>query len=443
MRVAMIVGGFPSVSETFILRQITGLIDLGHDVDIYAEWPPAIEREIFEGWREDRLPLHPEVRTYGLLDRTTYINSPVAAGYWEQPVWPITGKTWLPGAESSIPNILRVLEATPVFLQSFVSAPKLTLRTLDPRRHGDQARSLSALYRFAKLCRQRRRYDVAHIHFEWREFVGFVGELWDVPVVLSFHGRWDFGDHARSVYEEAFAAAQMVTVNSAHLRKRVDQLGCPPSKVRLLHESLDPRRFRFAERTLEPGEPVRIVTVARLVEVKGHEYAIRAVAKLAERRASVRYDIVGDGPHRELEELIRELGLQEVVTLHGALAGGDVVRMMAKAHLFVLASVATDDGEQEGQGLAIQEAQATGLPVVVTDHGPFAEGIAVGESGFLVPERDVEALAERLAHLVEHPELWPAMGRAGRRHVENRYDSRVLNRRLVELYAEAADAHAS
>jgi len=102
----------------------------------------------------------------------------------------------------------------------------------------------------------------------------------------------------------------------------------------------------------------------------------------------------------------------------------------------VLASTSVE-GDQEGQGLVLQEAQACGLPVVATRHGAFAEGIINGKSGFLVPERDVEALVERLSFLIEHPEIWPAMGREGRAFVEAHYDIQQLNQQLVAIYTNA------
>jgi colanic acid/amylovoran biosynthesis glycosyltransferase len=92
------------------------------------------------------------------------------------------------------------------------------------------------------------------------------------------------------------------------------------------------------------------------------------------------------------------------------------------------------EGDAEGQGLFLQEAQACGLPVVATQHGALPEGLVPGTSGFLAPERDAEALAERLEFLVTHPEVWPEMGRAGRSFVEGRYDIGKLNAQLVELY---------
>jgi colanic acid/amylovoran biosynthesis glycosyltransferase len=157
----------------------------------------------------------------------------------------------------------------------------------------------------------------------------------------------------------------------------------------------------------------------------------------------VHYDIAGDGPLRkDLAQRVAELGVGSAVTFHGACEGTGVQRLMAESHLFVLASVSVE-GDQEGQGLVLQEAQAAGLPVVATRHGGLPEGLVPGESGFLVPERDVDVLAERLDYLTKHPERWPAMGRVGRKLVETHYDIRGLNSRLVQLYLKSIDAHSA
>jgi colanic acid/amylovoran biosynthesis glycosyltransferase len=78
---------------------------------------------------------------------------------------------------------------------------------------------------------------------------------------------------------------------------------------------------------------------------------------------------------------------------------------------------------------------------VATDHDGFPESIAPDRSGFLVPERDVEALADRLLRLIRHPSIWPEMGRAGRKHVEDNYDAGHLNLRLVEIYEHLLAQH--
>ena len=95
---------------------------------------------------------------------------------------------------------------------------------------------------------------------------------------------------------------------------------------------LNPEEFRFCARVRQPGEPLRILTVGRLVEIKGHVYAIRAVAKMREKIPGVCYDIAGDGPlRRQLEALIGELKLETTVTLRGALDCASIQRLLEQA----------------------------------------------------------------------------------------------------------------
>jgi colanic acid/amylovoran biosynthesis glycosyltransferase len=91
--------------------------------------------------------------------------------------------------------------------------------------------------------------------------------------------------------------------------------------------------------------------------------------------------------------------------------------------------------------MVLQEAQAMGLPVVCTRHSGIPEGILDGKSGFLVPERDVDALADRLADVISRPEAWPEMGRQGRAFVEAEYDLNKRNDALVELYLQLQERH--
>ena len=120
----------------------------------------------------------------------------------------------------------------------------------------------------------------------------------------------------------------------------------------------------------------------------------------------------------------------------GGLEEDEILEVYRKAHIFVLPSVTASDGDSEGQALVLQEAQAAGIPVVSTFHNGIPDGVLNGESGFLVPERDVDALAEKLEYLIGHPEIWPEMGKCGREFVEKNYNIRRLNRRFAEIYQQ-------
>ena len=432
LRIAMFVGQCPVVSETFILRQITGLIDLGHTVDIFSDT------------RGGTAPVHSEVASYRLLDRTAYMDMPPECAPWELPAWPLAGETWVPGASESIPNWKRLVDALPALRRCLEHAPALTEEALSVEHYGFRAQSLSALYRLNRLSALPGGYDVLHAHFgPVGESFRFARELWGAPLVVSFHG-YDFctlpRQQGRHMYRRLFETADAVTVNSDFTRGRVSELGCHVEKIRLLPMGLDPAEFPFHERTRSSNEPVRLITVARLVEIKGHEFALRAVAHLRKKHHEFHYDIVGDGPLRKkLESLIDQLGLHHAVTLHGARDGTFIGDLMESAHIGILASV-NIESDAEGQGLFLQEAQACGLPVVATQHGALPEGLIPDKSGFLVPEGNPEALAAQLEFLVAHPEQWPQMGRAGRRFIEERYNIHQLSEQLVGLYRETVSA---
>lgn len=412
MRVAVVVAYFPSVSQTFVLNQITGLLDRGHEVDIFAVAPEPGEGSSAE---------HPEVGAYRLLERVHY-----------EPVRP-RGR------------MLRALRTIPVLARHYGRCPRIALHALRSVRGGSAGNgsAVQLLWQGIPFL-GRPAYDVILCHF------GTSGEralaLRDAgilrgPIVTAFHGadvsRY-VAQQGRAVYADLFARGDLFLPVSDFWRRRLIALGCPPEKTIVHRMGVELRRFAFTPRHLrERGGcgTVRILTVARLVEKKGVEYAVRAIAALRDRGVTnVEYRILGDGPLRpRLARLIRELGVGDMVQLLGDGDQARVARAMRRAHLFVAPSVTAADGDMEGIPVSLMEAMACGLPVVSTYHSGIPELVVDGVTGFLTPERDVDALALALQHLVEHPARWPAMGAAARAVVERQHSIEVLNDRLVEL----------
>jgi len=404
MRIAFIVGIFPALSETFILNQITGLIDRGHEVDIYARRPG------------DTSKIHPEVHKYKLLQRTSY--------------------------DVSIPHNLfkRFLKAVWLIIANFHKAPFVILRCLNVFKYRRQSLSLRLLYMVLPYI-GKKPYDIIHCHFGPCGISGMM--LRDIgaikgKLITSFHG-YDVNTvpniNGTDFYKSLFAKCELYTVNTRFTADKAIALGCPKEKIIRLPVGFKIYKYCFKPRNISPGDTIKILTVARLVEKKGIEFSVRAVANVTKNYPNLEYHIVGDGPLRKsIEMLIEQLGVQDKVNLIGWRTQDEIRNLYLDAHIFVLSSVTASDGDKEGQGLVIQEAQASGLPVISTLHNGIPEGVLDGKSGFLVPERDVDALAERLVHLIEHPEIWPKMGRAGRAYVEANYDIDKLNDRLVEIY---------
>jgi colanic acid/amylovoran biosynthesis glycosyltransferase len=406
MKIAFILSGFPALSETFILNQITGLIDLGHDVKICALINPGGEK------------VHSDVSAYRLMERVYYSGLPFN-------------------------KINRVLKAIYLLLVNFPRAPLSILKSLNFFKYGRYALSLSLFYYLLPFLKAGNRYDIVHCHFGPNGIIGMMLKELGIKgrIITSFHGS-DLGQvvggKIRGVYRDLFERGDLLTANSNYTRKSLMAAGCPEYKIRQLPVGVNMDRFVYKPRKAPAQTGTKIGTVARLVEKKGVAYAIKAAAQVMQKRPDIEYRIVGDGPLRgELERLVADLGCHDKIHFLGWLDSDEVVRFMDELHIFMLSSITARNGDQEGQGLVLQEAQAAGLPVLATLQGGFPEGVIDGKTGFLVPERDADALAEKLEYLIDHPERWEEMGRAGREFVAKTFDIKMLNRRLEEIYKNA------
>jgi colanic acid/amylovoran biosynthesis glycosyltransferase len=143
--------------------------------------------------------------------------------------------------------------------------------------------------------------------------------------------------------------------------------------------------------------------------------------------------VIGDGPERgRLEKQAAALG--ERVRFLGALDAGAVAEWMQRAALLAAPSLTARDGDAEGLPTVIVEAAASALPAVATRHSGIPEAVTEGETGFLVPEGDAEALADRIALLLGSIDLRERMGRAARAMAEAKFDVHRQTAQLEDMY---------
>jgi glycosyltransferase involved in cell wall biosynthesis len=262
-----------------------------------------------------------------------------------------------------------------------------------------------------------------------------IAEMLGVPLLGTFGGsdvNVEMLDPTlRQAYLELLAlpSAHYLTV-AGYLRDKLLNEGAPPSRLFTWHRGANLDDFQLVTRT--PGPVTRVVVSARFYEVKGHEYVIRAVASLRGRGRPVELILLGDGPLRaQLMALTSQLGVTDAVKFIGHVSHESVLEHLGTADIYVHPSVTCGEGRIEGVPNAIMEAAATGMPVVATDHGGINEVVLDGQTGFLVPERDADALADRIARLVDDRELRLRMGLRGRAHIEQEFNLRVQSRRLA------------
>ena len=218
---------------------------------------------------------------------------------------------------------------------------------------------------------------------------------------------------------------------SEYIKGRLVEAGFPHEKIVVHHNGVDTGLFRP-----DPGaerEPI-VLFVGRLVEKKGCEYLVRAMARVQEAVPEAELVVIGTGPLRaRLEELAGETLRRH--RFLGALPPEEVRVWMGRASVLSVPSVTASTGDAEGFGLVFAEAQATGLPVASFDGGPIPEVVAHGETGFLAPERDWQALAGYVSRLLEDGDLRRRMGERGVERVRDRFDLAARTRALEEIYA--------
>jgi colanic acid/amylovoran biosynthesis glycosyltransferase len=239
-------------------------------------------------------------------------------------------------------------------------------------------------------------------------------------------------DYYRSLFNDGL----LFTANSPYLKEKLIELGCPEEKLRVIPMPVDTMKFRPAESFMD-HTVIRLISVGRLVKIKGHEYGIRAVGILKSRGCDVQYRIIGVGEEEQrLRSLISELGLEGIVEMEGLLSQDRIVTRMQGSDIFLMTSTYDESGRREAQGLVTGEAQACGLPVVAFRSGGVPSTLLDGETGFLVPENDIDGMAERIEYLIGHPTERQQMAKSARTHVEKNFSLRAMEAHWEGIYAD-------
>jgi glycosyltransferase involved in cell wall biosynthesis len=219
---------------------------------------------------------------------------------------------------------------------------------------------------------------------------------------------------------------------SESIRRRAIEFGIPAEKIAVNYIGIDTSKFVPGAIPIEKRQP-RVLFVGRLVEKKGCQYLIEAMSTVQKNVHGARMIVVGDGPLRQtLERLARELGVH--AEFRGAQSGAEVKRELDAARLLCLPSVTAENGDAEGFGLVLLEAQASGVPVVTSARGGATEGIHDGVTGFSFAEGNVRMLAERLTGLLKEDNILMQMAERGPRYVSTEFNLTSCTRRLEVLY---------
>ncbi|MGB5341841.1 MAG: glycosyltransferase family 4 protein [Thermoanaerobaculia bacterium] len=395
MRVVSVVPTFPKLSETFIVRKFLGLLERGVDAHVVCN---RSDRSVWQQFPEvDRAP--------GSRRRVHRVT----------PVRP----RWKPLLGGPI-DIARALATNPgsVWRYGASSGKRLLLDAPLIRLNSDIVH-----FEFGALA-------VGRMHL--RELLGS-------SVVVSFRG-YDLNFSGLDVdgyYDEVWEHADALHFLGRDLWNRAMARGCPGDKERRLIPPAVDLQFWATDRNPSKEvlgtteHPLRILSVGRLEWKKGYEHALQAIRHLVDDGVVCRFEILGDGSAFESLAFARhQLGLEKIVQFEGFVSPDRVRERMKEADVLLHAAVS------EGFCNGVVEAQAMGLPTVVTDADGLPENVADGETGCVVPRRDARRMAEKLALLAGDADLRFSMSLNARRRAEEHFSFDRHIDAFVDLYTD-------
>ena len=398
MRVAFVLKGYPRLSETFIAQEIAALEKRGLDILIVSLRRPT------DGQLH---PVHREIKAqvlylpeYLLLEPLRVLNSFLRVkNRWN------AMKVWLRDL---------VRDPTPNRIRRFGQA--LVLAAEAPR-------------------------DIAQLHAHFLHTPASVTRYAAILLGLP----WSGSAHAKDIWttpewekrEKLADCEWLVTcteANRAHLASLA-----PPGKVELVYHGVDMRRFPQSP-PRAPRDPATILCVCRLVEKKGVDVLLDALARL---RGNWRFVHVGGGPLAEtMKRRAQKLGIAERVSWKGALTQDKVLEEYRAADIFALASRVARDGDRDGLPNVLAEAQSQGLACVATRVSAITELVRDGITGLLVGENDPAALAVAIEALIADPARRRALGAAGQARVRAEFGLERNLDRLAEKFDPKFDLRA-
>ncbi len=398
LRIGYVLKVFPRVSETFVINEIRAMESAAEDISVFSlHHNPA--GPVRHGILQDlRAPL-------------TYVDDTLPD---EAEVGPVRKR-----------------------LAKQLKIPHNQWDRLLPRKYVRLAMRLAQLAEQAGI-------QHLHAHFASRatHVSALAAHLCGIPFSLTAHAKDIYHEDTDSEalrwkIEQAAFTVTVTDYNLRHLRELLaDKPGVADRVVRIYNGV---EMARFGNRRDEPAESARIVSVGRLVEKKGFDVLIRACAQMKAAGRTFRCEIIGGGGlEQELRNLIGELRVEDVCSLVGSMSTEEVAEYLRAASMIVLPCVVARDGNVDALPTVLLEAMACARPVVSTRLSGIPEIVEEGRTGLLVDPSDIEALADALGRLLDHPEEAAAMGQFGRDRAESLFDLHVNAKKLRRLvYASA------
>jgi glycosyltransferase involved in cell wall biosynthesis len=404
-KIGYVVVEFPNLTETFILREMIELRNLGVDVRLFSL------KTITD------YPVHHQ-ETGIMLERTTYSPLLLSWAVWKANLGFLFRR---PGRYLSLwaHLVLGMRRSGSFLLKTVVLLPKCV--------------------RFARQA-QLQGLERIHCHFARQPAVcGLViNWLTGIPFSMTPHAHDIFVDTV--MLDDKLRRADMVVAISDYNRDYFLRI-CPdmdPDKIKPVRYGLRLEEYEPKTSWSIEGR-VKILSVSALQEYKGIRFLIEACGLLRKRGLDFECTVIGDGELRSsLEAQIRKAGLEEVMLLPGTFPHHQVIEKYRSSDIFVLPSIVEKNGKMEGLPNVLIESLALGLPAVSTNIAGIPELVRSDETGLIVEEQDALALAHALERLISDQPLRERVAAAGREEVLKQHNIRTNVKKQLEFFSQCS-----
>jgi glycosyltransferase involved in cell wall biosynthesis len=399
-RILYITTTLPSVTLTFVYREIEILLKAGYEIYTVSMGRPAREEISAEAlW---------------LYETTLYLD------------------------QISLPQKF-LFYCKSLFLrprQSFALLLR-ALREREVRGIRDRIRILYHLLEAGCLFSHFENTGLEHIHSHFltgpTSLAFFLARYLGIPFSFTMHASLIYVDPLmlRTKLVECKKAVTVSRYNKAFL---VSKYGTEfEKKIDIIHCGINLHHFR--PNTGEKTAPPVILSVGQLVERKGLRYLVDACALLKKKGLDFRCYIVGNGPEMKfLTHQVKKHSIQNIVKFFGRQPQEEIRRLLRKASVFVLPSIVTNEGGREGIPVALMEAMAMELPMVSTKTVGIPELIENGKEGLLVEQRNARQIASALEYLLKNPHVRDEMGVRGREKVKQHFNIEHLPKLIQPIF---------
>jgi len=401
-KIAYIMSRFPHLPETFILREMIAIEELGWQIALY---PLIFQRQAI---------VHHEAQP------------------WIQRVNKVPWLSW----NILFANLRQAIRQSRLYFslwRQVFKENKSSIKFL--------ARAMVLFPRVVWMAEKLQADGVIHIHAHYATHPAFaawlINQLTDIPYSVTVHAHDIFVE--KTMLGTKLCRAAFIVAISEYNREYLARIlgDWVREKTHVVRCGIDPTYYQSQGKPRERTGHFEIISVGSLHPYKGHVFLVKACALLRDSKIPFRCRIVGGGHLRKLlTGLIQEYDLEGMVELMGPRTQGEVSRLLETANCYIQPSIVTSSGKMEGIPVALMEAMASKIPVVATSISGIPELVKDGETGWLVPPENAYSLANALSSIYADPAEAQRRVQNGLQLVINEFELYSNTRKLSSLFAQ-------